>query len=519
MNNLKSRWFVFFAFSIFLSFAGVFIPTTLLASGAISIESAKVSAVIEKFEQISSIPRCPGEEKNIAKMLKRWSEANDLKFKKDGKGNVLVKVPATKGFENAPTIILQAHLDMVCEKTPDSNHNFKKDALKLKYDGKWLSAQGTTLGADNGIGIALCMASVEDENVSHPPLELLFTVEEEIGLKGAAKLKSGFIKGKIFINVDSEGEGVLTIGSAGGSVTLITLPTTKKKLPPEFKVFNLQVSGLRGGHSGLDINKGRGNSIKIIAAILDELNKAYQIRLVTLKAGSKANAIPQNALASLAFESGFAQKFKEITAIYEQNIQKEFASTESNVSITLTAADEKKTAKAITPKDTQKIINLLKTLPDGVAAMSSEFEGNVEISNNIGLAHFKKNTFVVISLERSATIKEIDGLQSRIQSAAKESGAKAKVVDRWPAWEPNSDSALLQQSKQVYRATFGKDSKIEVVHGGLECSIIAAKIPEMDMIAIGPAIENSHTPNEPLPIPSVEKLWKFLTALLASYGS
>ena len=362
------------------------------------------------------------------------------------------------------------------------------------------------------------MALIEDNSVSHPPLELLFTVEEEIGLKGAIKLKTKFIKGKTFINVDSEGEGVLTIGSAGGTVTLITLPTKTNKLPPEFELFNLQVSGLTGGHSGADIHEGRGNSIKIMAGVMDALNNESQIRLVNLKGGSKVNAIPQNTVASLAFGSGVINRFKEIVATYEQNIQNKYASAESDLSITLREAGEKKPKKAISQKDTQKIINLLKALPNGVAAMSSEFEGNVETSNNIGLAHFKNNTFVVLSMERSVDMKKIDGLQSRIQSAAKDAGAKAKVVNKWNAWEPNRDSALLQRSKKEYTATFGTDPEIQVVHGGLECSIIAAKIPEMDMIAIGPTIENAHSANERLYIPSVENLWKFLTALLASYG-
>jgi dipeptidase D len=343
-------------------------------------------------------------------------------------------------------------------------------------------------------------------------------VEEEIGLKGAAELKSRFIKGKTYINIDSEGEGVLTIGSAGGAMTLITLPTTTDKLPQEFEVFNLQVSGLSGGHSGLDIDKNRGNAIKIMAGLMDMLNNASQFRLVTFKGGSKANAIPRNTRASLAFNSGVTKKFKRIVATYEQNIQREFASMETDVSITLTASEEKEPAKAITQNDTQKIINLLNSLPNGVASMSTEFQGNVETSNNIGIAHFKKETFVVISLARSAAMKNIDRLQFRIQSAAKKSGAKTKVVYHWPAWEPNKDSALLKRSKQVYLKTFGKEPKIEVVHGGLECSLIAAKIPAMDMIAIGPTIENSHSANERLYIPSVGNLWKFLAALLASFN-
>jgi dipeptidase D len=508
-----------FAISVpVLFFAIFFLLPTDRAVGKADIENDKRSAVIEKFEQISSIPRCPGEERNFAKMLEQWSRANDLDFKQDRKGNVLIKVRASEGFENAPVIVLQGHLDMVCEKMPVARHNFKKDALKLQTDGEWLTAAGTTLGADNGIAIALCMALVEDTRVPHPPLELLFTVEEEIGLKGAAELQPAFIKGKIFINLDSEGEGILTIGSAGGSVTLITLPADTSKLPPEFGVFNLKVSGLVGGHSGLDIHRKRGNAIKIMTGALDTLNKTSPIRLVTLKGGSKVNAIPQNALASFAFDSGVFDKFIEIVKAYAQQIRKEYRSAESDVSITLTAADGKKPAKTVNAADTRRIIHLLNALPNGVAAMSSEFEGNVETSNNIGLASFRKSTFVVLSLERSAVMKNIEGLQSQIQSVARKSGAKAKVVDAWPAWEPNRDSVLLRRSKQVYLSTFGRAPKIAVVHGGLECSVIGAKIPDMDMIAIGPTIENAHSANERLHIPSVGNLWRFLTALLASYG-
>ena len=507
-----------FALFVTLVFITVLVPSFALASGKGGIETEKISAVLKKFEQISSIPRCPGKEKKIARMLKQWSKNNNLEFKKDRQGNVLIKVPATKGLENAPIIVLQGHLDMVCEKTPESDHDFKKDPLKLRYEADWLTAQGTTLGADNGIGIALCMALVENKKVSRPPIELLFTVEEEIGLKGAAELNPEFITGKILINVDSEGEGILTIGSAGGTVTRITLPAATSRLPQEFDLFRLQVSGLQGGHSGLDIHKGRANAIKIMAGVMEALHNASAIRLVDLKGGSKANAIPQITSASLAFDSGVINRFEEIVAAYKQNIQRKYAAAESNVSITLTAADEKRPSKAITLKDTQKIISLIKAIPDGVAAMSADFGGHVEVSNNIGLAYFEKNAFTVVSMERSADMKKIAGLHARIQSEAKNVGAEAKVVGNWPAWKPNGTSALLQRSKRVYYEVFDKGPNIQVAHGGLECSVIAAKIPAVDMIAVGPTIKNTHSANEALYIPSVEKLWQFLTALLASYG-
>ncbi|MBW2469836.1 MAG: beta-Ala-His dipeptidase [Deltaproteobacteria bacterium] len=518
MWRFKKPCFTFFLFAGALIITAVAAPTCVCASGNGGIESDTISAVLKKFELISSIPRCPGEEQKIVQMLKRWSKASDLEFKKDRKGNVLIKVPASNGWEQAPTIVLQGHLDMVCEKTPDSDHNFKNDPLKLKYESDWLTARGTTLGADNGIGIALCMALVEDESVSHPPLELLFTVEEEIGLKGAAELNPDFISAKILINVDSEGEGVLTIGSAGGTVTRITLPTATGRLPQEFDGYRLRVSGLPGGHSGLDIHKGRGNAIKITAGVMEALNHASPIRLVDLKGGSRANAIPQNTTAILAFDSAVIDRFNEIVATYQNDIRRKYAATESDVSITLTPADDKRPSRALVQKDTQKIFNLINVLPDGVAAMSTEFDGNVEISNNVGLAYFEKNTFTVISMERSADMKKMAELHSRIQSEAQNAGAEAKVVGSWPAWEPNQASALLQRAKKAYYKVFGQDPQIQVAHGGLECSVIAAKIPAVDMIAIGPTIENAHSANEALYIPSVGKLWQFLTALLASYG-
>jgi dipeptidase D len=407
---------------------------------------------------------------------------------------------------------------MVCEKGPDSKHNFKKDPLKLAYENDWLTAHGTTLGADNGIGIALCMALVEDKDVSHPPLELLFTVEEETGLKGAIKLKPSFIKGKILINIDSEGEGVLTIGSAGGTVTLIDLPIARNNYSMEFELFKLQVSGLRGGHSGLDINRGRANPIKIMASVLDALNQKSSIRIVNLEGGSRVNAIPENATASLAFDPTAIEDFREIVSAYQNNMRDEYASSDSGLSITLIANGEKKPKKALTQKDTQNIISLIKILPDGVFKMSTDFEGNVETSNNLGTCHIKQNNFVIMSMERSADMNKINELNSLIQSKANEVGAKAKVVDKWSAWEPNRESALLRQSKKVYNATLGRAPKIEVIHAGLECSVINAKIPKIDMIAIGPTIENAHSVNERLFIPSVEKEWAFLTALLASYG-
>ena len=348
---------------------------------------------------------------------------------------------------------------------------------------------------------------------------MLFTVQEEAGLKGAAGLKPGFIKGKKLINVDSEGEGIITIGAAGGTISLITLPTSTKKLPNEFKAYHLRVTGLVGGHSGVDIHKNRANAIKIIARALDAMKHASEIRLISLKGGTRASAIPRESEAVFAFDPTQLEPAQHLIAALSQTIQKEYASTEKSLSIVLSQSDQKQTFKsAITHKDTENVIKLLVDLPYGVAEMSSEFEGNVEMSNNLGRAFFKKKTFTVLSFERSAVMKKLDGLHSKIQDVAAQAGAKVKIVGSFPAWEMNKDSRLLKRSQNVYRSKFGNEPQVQVVHGGLECSVIEKKFPEMDMIAIGPTIENAHSPDERLFIPSVEKVWEFLAALLESYG-
>ncbi|MGD9183588.1 MAG: beta-Ala-His dipeptidase [Desulfobacterales bacterium] len=519
MNYLKQNYLVSGFLALFTVSMLFVISPAGQTSAQESADSKKLQEILKIFEQISSIPRCSTKEKGIVKWLKQWAKRNGLKAQSDSKGNLVIKVPASKGFESAPTIVLQGHLDMVCEKTPDSKHNFSKDSINLIYDGEWLRAEKTTLGADNGIGIAICLALAEDKSVAHPFLEMLFTVQEEVGLKGAANIKSGFIKGKKFINVDSEGEGTLTIGAAGGTISLITLPTSTKKLPNQFKAYNLKVSGLLGGHSGIDIHKNRANAIKILARTLYEMNHSSPIRLISLKGGTRANAIPRESEALFAFDPIQLESAQGLIAELAQTIQNEYAPTGKSLSIALSQSDQKQMPKsAITHEDTENVIKLLVDLPYGLAEMSSEFEGNVEMSNNLGLAFFKKKTFTVLSFERSAVMKKLEGLHLKIQAAAAQAGAKAKIVDSFPAWEMNKDSQLFKRSQTVYRSRFGNEPQVQVVHGGLECNVIAKKIPTIDMIAIGPTIENAHSPDEKLFIPSVEKLWEFLVALLASYG-
>jgi dipeptidase D len=519
MSRSKKVNFVSSIMAIAISIIILAIPSNLQASQKENNANEKAREILKIFKQISSIPRCPTHEKGISKWLNKWAKSNGLKVKNDQKGNLVIKVPASKGFENAPVIVLQGHLDMVCEKTPNSKHDFSKDPIKLVFGEEWLTAHETTLGADNGIGIAICMALVNDKYLVHPPLELLFTVEEEIGLRGAAQLKPGLIKGKIFINVDSEEEGVLTMGSAGATVHLIKLPVSMKRLPQEIKVYHLRVTGLRGGHSGLDIHRKRANAIKILAKALLTLYSSSQFNLVSIQGGTKVNSIARDSEAVLAFAPAQLKALQEQLAEFEVSVQNEYLATEKSLSITLSPFDKGKAPKSgFSLEDTERAIKLLGELPNGVYKMSSEFEGNVETSNNLGLVYIKGKELIVESLERSAAMQKLDALHSEIQAAAKPVGAKAKIVGSLPAWEPNKDSQLLKRCQVVYRSVFGKEPDVSVVHGGLECSVIGARYPHMDMISIGPTIVDAHSPDEKLYISSVAKVWKLLAAILASYG-
>jgi dipeptidase D len=362
------------------------------------------------------------------------------------------------------------------------------------------------------------MTLVNDRTVKHPPLELLFTVEEEAGLIGARALKPGFIKGKKLINVDSEGEGVLTIGSAGGTVSRIILSTSTKLLPKDYLTYKLEVSGLQGGHSGLDINKHTGNANKIIARALDVLNSSGEIRVVSIQGGTRVNAIPREAEALVAFAPSQLPTFQNFISEFEQSVQKDYGSKENSLSITFSSEKEKKARSAITQKDSEKVIRLLVDLPDGVAEMSSDGEGQVETSNNIGVVELKQKSLSVLSFQRSSSMSKLDELTSRIETTAAGVGAKTKTLDRFSAWEPSMGSPLLKRCKQVYITVFGKKPGVQVIHAGLECSVIVSKYPGTDMIALGPTILNAHSPDEKLYIPSAERVYKFLAKLLESYG-
>jgi len=478
----------------------------------------KLDQIINIFKQISAIPRCSRNEEKISQWLGQRALAMGLENRHDSIGNLLVSVPASPGYENGPVVVLQGHMDMVCEKTADSKHDFKKDPILFVFDGKWLKADRTTLGADNGIALAMALALVEDESVAHPPLELLFTVDEESGLTGANALEPGFVTGKILINIDSEDEGVFTVGCAGGKITKITYPLSFVKIPETCTICSIKVKGLRGGHSGVDIHTHRANANKILARILNKLNLKSPILLISIDGGTTHNAIPRSAGAVFACDSTDVDSLQDITAEFEKMITPEYAGVETSMAV-LFAVDDSRTigSMAVSGEDTQEIIHLLSALPNGINEMAIGFKGLVETSNNLALIRTNQDSMEVLSSQRSLVMSRLEDVTSRIESIAALAGAASNTNKGYPAWLPDLDSSLLNRCLETYQDLFGQKPIVESIHAGLECGIIGDKYENMEMVSMGPTIKNPHSPEERLHLPSVEKVWTFLVALLKGY--
>ena len=475
-----------------------------------------LNLILERFEQVSSIPRGTKNEDAIRAWLVDWAASRGLATKTDETGNLVIYVPASTGYEVHPTIILQGHLDMVCQKTLESDHDFMHDPIRIIRDGDWLKADGTTLGADNGIAIAIGMALAEHESVIHPSLELLFTVEEELGVVGADNLAPSLLTGKMLINLDSEEDGVFTVGCAGGGSLFITLPVQWQSSASEDVAFELKVGGLHGGHSGEDINKNRGNANKLIARVLDFIQRDVPIRLSALKGGTARNAIPRDADAVFVCPREKVVMCRERFAAITKILRSEHSYTEPGLSILLNEKMDK-SVNIISSAETVRGIQLLFALPHGVAAMSAEIPGFVETSNNIGIVELKEEGLYVVSNHRSSIFTRLEEIIYRVDALAHLAGANVERTKVSLPWQANMESLLLKKCEQVYQATFGANPKIELSHGGLECGIISDRCGGLDTISLGPTIENPHSPDERLYVPSLENVWKLLTELLKSF--
>lgn len=471
--------------------------------------------VLARFEQISGVPRGTRHEARIRQWLVDWAASRGLASRTDAVGNLAVYVPASAGHERAPTVVLQGHLDMVWQKTPACDHDFTRDPIRPLRDGDWLRADGTTLGADNGIAIALMMALVEDEFVVHPALELLLTVEEEQGVAGADRLDPDLLSGKLLVNLDSEEEGKFTIGCAGGTSTYITLPVSWGIPAGEAVALEIAVDGLRGGHSGEDIHKHRGNAIKLIARVLDAVQRRAPVRLAAFQGGTARNAIPREARAVAVVPEAAVSECREAFAAMARALTSEAARTEPGLTISL-EEHPGNGPRAIGRGETETAIRLLMALPNGVARMSAAAEGCVETSNNIGVVALNEDGLRVVSSQRSSVLSRLEEMARRVEALARLAGAAVEQTKVFPPWRPDPDSPLLEKCLRVYEATFGVRPAVEVAHGGLECGIIGDRCGGLDAISLGPTIENPHSPSERLHVPSVARVWDFLVALLRS---
>ena len=466
----------------------------------------KTEKILDLFQQINEIPRCSKNEEKIVLWLRQWAEEKQFPVKVDAAGNMVITVAPSAGYELSPVIVIQGHVDMVCEKSPDSDHDFSKDPIQLVYDGDWLRADGTTLGADNGIAIAMAMALAVDESVTHPQLELLFTVDEETGLNGAKLLEPGFVEGQVLLNVDSEAEGVFTVGCAGGRNTLVSRRLAFADLAEDSPCFSLKMIGLHGGHSGIDIHKQRANANKILARTLDQVAKSCRICLVSVKGGSAHNAIPRDAAAVFACDPSEAAMVTKIVRGFEKTVQTEYAAIEPSLAIALAPVDSgPKENTALSKQETRAVINLILSLPHGVMGMSPDFEGLVETSNNLAQVIVKDELLKIKCLTRSSVETGKNDLANSLTATFELAGYKVNKSGSYPGWKPNVNSPILEVLSNIYENLFKSKADVVACHAGLECGILGTNYPEMDMISFGPTIHGAHSPDERASISSAKK--------------
>jgi dipeptidase D len=480
-----------------------------------SVENLEPKVVWKYFERIRQIPHGSRNEAALAAAIVRWAEEAGCAVQRDATGNVLVRVAASRGRENAPVAVLQGHIDMVCEKNSDKAFDFEKDPICLVRDGDWIRADGTTLGADNGIGVAIALSLMEDAKAQHGPLELLFTVDEETGLNGANGLEPGFVTGKLFVNLDSEEEGVFYVGCSGGRDTAIRLPIARAPLPAGQAAVRIDVKGLRGGHSGLDIVLNRGNAIRLAARVVSAAAGAMPVRLVAIEGGDKHNAIPREATATVAIPAASVAELEKICAAQLAGFRTEFAAAEPELALTA-LREGKAPSDAMDEASTLKVVALVLGLPHGVLAMSRDLPGLVETSSNMARVRTEAAALDILTSSRSSNGSALDGVIGQIAAVCRLAGASAAPNKGYPGWQPNMESRLLAVAKGVWIKEFGQEPKFTAIHAGLECGIIGEKYPGVDMISFGPTIRWPHSPAECVSIATVGRVAEFTKALLAT---
>ena len=472
-------------------------------------------SVWKNFYALTQIPRPSGHTQKVAKYLVQFGKDLGLESFHDECGNVIIRCLATPGMEDRKGIVLQAHMDMVPQKNNDKKHDFTKDPIETRIveheDGPWVHANGTTLGADDGLGVAAAMAVLESKTLKHGPIEALFTVDEETRMVGAKALKPGILKGDILLNLDSETEGELYVGCAGGVDANVTFKYKEAPMPKGYKAFQVVVTGLRGGHSGMEINEGRGNANKVMARVLLPMVRHFKGKLVSFNGGNMRNAIPREAEAIIALPAEAENSALKLVGSTLATVKSELAAIDPNVSITIAPA---KASKIIAGTTGLKLLKALYACPNAVDRMSLEVKDLVETSNNLAIVHTGKGVITVNTLLRGSTDSLKEDLAESVRCAFELAGAKVFFDGGYSGWVPNMKSPILKTMKEQYKKLFGKEPAVMAIHAGLECGILAGAYPQWDMISCGPTLKSPHSPDERAFIPSVEKWWTFIQAVL-----
>ncbi|MCH4896860.1 aminoacyl-histidine dipeptidase [Marinilabiliaceae bacterium JC040] len=477
------------------------------------LSNLKPQAVWNIFEEICEVPRPSKKEEKIIEYLLAWGKKHNLDTQRDEAGNVLIKKPATPGKENVPTVVLQSHMDMVCEKNNGTEHDFDKDPIIPRIDGEWVKATGTTLGADDGIGVAAELAILESTDIAHGPIECLFTIDEETGLTGAFALQPGFISGDILLNLDSEDEGEIFIGCAGGIDTIATTTYQKEAVTDDLFAARIDVKGLQGGHSGDEINKGRGNSNKILNRFLWDFNKKYGIRLAHFDGGNLRNAIPREAHAIVLVDKKHKEQLRVEFNVYLAEMEKVWEISEPNLAMELDSVEAPK--EMLIKADSDRLFDAIYGCFHGVFAMSSKMPGMVETSTNLASVKFEgEDKIVLVTAQRSDVDSEKYNLAHMVESVLSLAGFTCEHTDGYPGWAPNPKSKILDVSVESYKALFNQDPIVRSIHAGLECGLFLEKYPNMDMVSFGPTLRDVHSPEERINIETVDKFWKHLVDIL-----
>lgn len=477
------------------------------------IKGLKPESLWNYFYELDQVPRESKHEKEAIEWCVSVAKELGLSYKVDKVGNIVISKPASAGKENAMPVIIQGHIDMVCEKNRGIVHDFSKDPIKLVRDGEYIKADQTTLGADNGIGVAAALAVLADKSLFHPPLEALFTVDEETGLTGANALEPGFIKGKILLNCDSEEDDTLYVGCAGGKDTDIFFEINWQKAPKAAMPLSIKLTGLKGGHSGLEIDKGHANALKQLNRILWKAAEQFDFNIFHISGGSKHNAIPREAEYQLLISNKHFDAFKNFIGECESILKSEFKNIEPNLKLSIDSINEYP-EKVFSTEFQKRILNFLYAIPHGVKKMSHDIPGLVETSTNAAIVRTQGNQVSVLTSQRSSVASEIVGIADKVKATGLLARGTVQQSTGYPAWSPNMNSGILKLMKSTYADLFGSEPKVKAIHAGLECGIIGEKFDGMDMISFGPTLKAVHSPEECVEIATVEKFWKLLIEVL-----